>query len=369
MNTQKSNVPFGMICAVLCVLNVLRLLLGMFSNIVNGSFTIYSILNLLTTGCYIFMAVMLFMDRRDVLSVVGFGGLTFVSLISFLFYGNTILFLHDLLNLIAYGSLTFIVLASVTDYLPQFKAMTKKLWFVPFVASVASFAVYILYYANMGILRFFIFRLLWNLLSISIVLFAALWAVKGTPAPVSNSTAPRQTSTPSNDYGEGYISMGMHIALLLLTGGIWMYIWVYRITKYLNCVKGEEYRNPTTKLLLCMFIPFYYIYWTYKSAQRIDKLALSKGIPSDLSTLCLILAIFVGIVPPILMQDKINATCQPKPAAPIAPAAPVAPVAPVTPAAPAVDNIEQLKRYKELLDMGILTPEEFDAKKKQLLDL
>ena len=55
-----------------------------------------------------------------------------------------------------------------------------------------------------------------------------------------------------------------------------------------------------------MFVPFYSIYWTYKSAQRIDKLAKSVGVVSDLTTPCLILEFFVPIVPPILMQDKIN---------------------------------------------------------------
>ncbi len=41
-----------------------------------------------------------------------------------------------------------------------------------------------------------------------------------------------------------------------------------------------------------------------------------------------------------------------------------------TPAAPAAGSpIEELKQYKELLDMGIITQEEFDAKKKQLLGL
>ena len=33
------------------------------------------------------------------------------------------------------------------------------------------------------------------------------------------------------------------------------------------------------------------------------------------------------------------------------------------------DAIEEVKKYKELLDEGILTQEEFDAKKKQLLSL
>lgn len=40
------------------------------------------------------------------------------------------------------------------------------------------------------------------------------------------------------------------------------------------------------------------------------------------------------------------------------------------PAAPSVDDqVETLKKLKELIDMGILTPEEFAAKKKQLLGL
>ena len=97
-----------------------------------------------------------------------------------------------------------------------------------------------------------------------------------------------------------------HVLLLFFTFGIWVLMWNYRVTRYLNCVEGEEYRNPATKLLLCMFVPFYSIYWTYKSAQRIDKLAKSVDVVSDLATPCLILGIFVPFVSPILMQDKIN---------------------------------------------------------------
>jgi len=97
-----------------------------------------------------------------------------------------------------------------------------------------------------------------------------------------------------------------HVLLLLFTCGIWHMIWIYRVTRYLNCVPGEEYRNPATKLLLCMFVPFYSIYWVYKSAQRIDKLAANHDVVADLAVACLILEIFVSLIPPILMQDKIN---------------------------------------------------------------
>lgn len=37
--------------------------------------------------------------------------------------------------------------------------------------------------------------------------------------------------------------------------------------------------------------------------------------------------------------------------------------------APASDEADQLKKYKDLLDSGVITQEEFDAKKKQLLGL
>lgn len=114
-------------------------------------------------------------------------------------------------------------------------------------------------------------------------------------------TAPKKKGAPALQIG-----LFAHVLLLLFTCGIWHLIWIYRTTGYLNGVPGEPYRNPGTKLLLCMLIPFYSIYWVYQSAQRIDKLAKSLDVTSDLAVVCLILEIFVPLIPPILMQDKIN---------------------------------------------------------------
>ena len=198
-----------------------------------------------------------------------------------------------------------------------------------------------------------------------------------------------------------YCSLGKHIVLLLVTFGIWLYIWIYRITEYLNCVAGEPKRNPTNQLLLCLFVPFYYIYWIYQSALRIDKLSVSRGKSGDMAIMCLILALFVGILPPILMQDKINDLVQKAPVKAVygqvaqvpqyqAPQyqtssqiqTPVAtPVfrpqeapRPVVFQQPAAESkaaaiAEELKIYKELVDAGVLTVEEFEAKKRQLLGL
>jgi len=38
-------------------------------------------------------------------------------------------------------------------------------------------------------------------------------------------------------------------------------------------------------------------------------------------------------------------------------------------AAPAGDAVAEIKKYKELLDAGIITEEEFSAKKRQLLGI
>ena len=45
------------------------------------------------------------------------------------------------------------------------------------------------------------------------------------------------------------------------------------------------------------------------------------------------------------------------------------PAVPASPATVSVSSADELKKFKELLDMGAITQEEFDAKKKQILGL
>lgn len=171
------------------------------------------------------------------------------------------------------------------------------------------------------------------------------------------------TKTYTTVSSEIYCGMAKHVLLLLFTFGIWYYMWIYRMTGYTNAAENEEYRNPTKKLLLCLFIPFYIIYWTYKTAQRVDKMAAVKGISSDMATLCLILAIFVPIIPPILLQDKMNNIAMANNTKSVS-----APKGETVNGA-TLGTAEELKNFKELLDSGVITQEEFDEKKKQLLGL
>lgn len=162
-----------------------------------------------------------------------------------------------------------------------------------------------------------------------------------------------------------YKSLGTLIVCLFFVP-FWMYLWIYKTTEYLNRLSDEAKRDPVSKLLLCLFIPFYSIYWTYISAQCIDKLAKEKGINSDLASTCLILSIFIGIVPPILMQQKINEI---ETIDTLNSTEKQFGNANSENSQPTVDVTEELKRYKELLDMGAITQEEYDAKKTILLNL
>lgn len=105
---------------------------------------------------------------------------------------------------------------------------------------------------------------------------------------------------------EGYCGMVKHILLLIFTFGIWWLIWVYRTTEFLNRTHGEPKRSGLCQLLLCLFVPFYSIYWVYASCKRIDKISYYNGIPGEITVMCVLFEIFIPILAPIFMQDTLN---------------------------------------------------------------
>lgn len=170
---------------------------------------------------------------------------------------------------------------------------------------------------------------------------------------------------------EGYIDLAKHVLLCIFTFGIWQLIWIYRTTEYLNCAPNSEQYSPTSKLLLCIFIPFYLIFWFYRHGQRVDRLIkMKKGQDSDVATLCLVFAIFIPFVSYILMQSKINDIAEPQPDyEPMRGKKSGTGGYQANPGYYQASYIEQIMQLKGLLDSGIITQEEFDAKKKQLLGI
>lgn len=296
-----------------------------------------------------------------------------------------------LLAALAYVGLFCVAAANYTTWLDKYKQTINLFWFLPAALMFARVALgilaQILSAINIIDHSYFYFRMesgpdyiyewstFFDLLMVAAMFFAGLAIAfpDGMPkysanAPISNQNeSGNQTMTATNQSAttnEAYCGLVKHILLLLFTFGIWHLIWIYRMTGYTNAVQDEEPRNPANKLLLSLFVPFYIIYWTYKTAQRVDKMAVVKGLTSDMATLCLILEIFVPIIPPILLQDKMNNIITAGDARPAA-----APKAQKTNNDATLGTAEELKTYKELLDSGVITQEEFDAKKKQLLGL
>lgn len=127
--------------------------------------------------------------------------------------------------------------------------------------------------------------------------------LKANPKPTYE--VPESEAT---DRSEIYVGIVKHILLTLFTLGIYNCIWIYNTTENLNHTDVNEKQSGAKKLLLCIFIPFYRIYWFYTQAKRLENMIRAKDIhTSDFAVVTLILAIFVPIVAPsTFLQLKIN---------------------------------------------------------------
>lgn len=312
----------------------------------------------------------LFAKKRNNVTIVLLGINTLIAAVNLIWYFRISTALHFL----CYALLTIHALVTfkqtiIKKDLSKVTGLCSNAYFLPTIlfaiASLISLSsTTISYIEHLGFDEFnyyydvyileIIYLLLPNAIKYLLRAIALLFIGKWIKDPYVKEDVPQGTNEDIAlaEYNEAYCSLGKHIVLCLFTFGIWYLIWIYRTTKYLNKTPNAEYYNPTSKLLLCMFVPFYQIYWFYKHGQRIDTMTEQKKLThSDMATTCLILGIFIPIVACILMQDRINILCTTK--------------------LQRTDDsaTEQLRKYKELLDENVITQEEFDAKKKQLLEL
>ncbi len=193
---------------------------------------------------------------------------------------------------------------------------TGKLFCIILIASVvaelavrcAAFYInYMSFYDNMSVINGLMSTMSANIFSVIGLTInigtAVLIYLKGNPAP--------SYEVPENAYpmrGEMYVGMVKHILLQLFTFGIYNCIWIYKTTENLNRGDGEAKQSGASKLLLCMFVPFYIFYWSYAQSKRLELLMRKKDMAdSEFALITLILAIFVPIVAAsVFLQAKIN---------------------------------------------------------------
>lgn len=105
-----------------------------------------------------------------------------------------------------------------------------------------------------------------------------------------------------------YKNIVVFVLLIFVTFGIyWIYQW-YRMTKITNEDEKMVRRGPGAQCALCIFIPFYHLYWSYQTGKRIENLLMSKTEKQEsIAVPALLFAIFgLGFVGVALMQNGIN---------------------------------------------------------------
>lgn len=296
---EKAKLDYiaGVLCAILAIMNMIFY---------------YNWQNAVNLILWAAVAVGLFIKKGDLVVVTGVGGMIVKAIIVSIYYH-----LGGIANVLSIMVmiLTFTYLAAMC--IPSFKnfvSIAEQYWFrigiVHIILGAYNILLYLMNIAKYGFYTVLDMLLFIGSTIITSVTFYILLAAKCKP--VKNYDETKMTDGAQSVLADdewkkkGYCSMATHILLLLFTCGIYMFVWIYRTTDNLNVIEDEEKRNPTTKLLLCMFVPFYSIYWTYVSAKRIEKLSRMCGREVSLVTECVIAAVFIAIVPPILMQSEIN---------------------------------------------------------------
>lgn len=318
----------------------------------------FIISSLIIIGLYSTKVVDLIIDAVDVYNITQLD-----DYVVYTFEYNTLPILANLSLAISF-IIIFMLFIALKRNKRKLIAVGKCIFVIPLIAYIVlhyKYFIYIFYYAIHDWVKYGVFSFDFLLESFQqILLIAAILLLS-----LSMIITPKKLNVPASSaaYGKSYKSLVPHVLLLLFTCGIYYLVWIYRTTDSLNACKNEEYRSPVNKLLLCMFVPFYSIYWTYKSAHRIDTLGYEKGIQGDTATLNLILSLFVPILPPILMQSKLNSVIMADSASSV--------VATATQyvAKPVDNGYNDLEKLKELYDKGVITEEEFTEKKKQVLGI
>lgn len=166
---------------------------------------------------------------------------------------------------------------------------------IAFILSFANSYIDILKIYNAGVLNGILSAVsmtkwYWVTLFVNIVI-ALLVYYKANPKPsyeVPESTYP--------EHSDMYVGIIKHVLLSLFTFGVYNCIWTYKITENLNAGNNEK-QSGAKKLLLCIFVPFYRLYWYYNQSKRLENLMKAKDErSSDFAVVTLILAVFVPIV-------------------------------------------------------------------------
>lgn len=126
--------------------------------------------------------------------------------------------------------------------------------------------------------------------------------VCGAPAGAAPTAAPAAAPIQQR-------SIPLCIVLSIVTFGIYMLYWVYKVNEDTKIVANDPNATSGGMVILLTIITFgiYGIYWGYKQGERIDRVKQQRGqIPGNLAVLYLVLMLVLSVAAIALMQNELN---------------------------------------------------------------
>ena len=272
--------------------------------------------------------------------------------------GQSLVFLLPALLVLA-GFVGLCVLAAVYcgGKLPELSDRVLALWYLPALLFAVGYMAAWLWGILSAIFGKGLLIPVVRGTSLRVLLWALFALLAGMKAAGKESLILHGAAEPTRSAPDGkgaYTSVALLLFLCFITLGIWGLVWIWRTTAALN-ERADRPRKPLYEMLFCLLLPFYFIYWAYKSAQLVD------GEDGRFSTLCLVLSVLLPPVAMMLLQDKLNTMA-------VAPSAPPAedwpfytvegePVEACGRQAAAPDAVEESEIEVEILEEAAAEPE------------
>lgn len=106
-------------------------------------------------------------------------------------------------------------------------------------------------------------------------------------------------------------SIPLDIIFSILTGGLYAFYWLYKLTESAHIAAGEETTAPSAQTVLFTIISFgvYQIYWLYRMGDTVNSARRKRGLTED-GNLPLLYLLVAVVAYPIssyaLLQKSLN---------------------------------------------------------------
>ena len=276
---------------------------SLISNILSGyaSTAVVTIAASLVLSCFTCIALL---SRKLNLLAVSYILMALYAVVIDVAYGDTSNIVISVLNIIDYASIAVLYFVGNKKNAKALLVTSVVLLVAASVSEVAAYAVNF-----MEVYEMTVANAIYSSFSTVIGQIPYLIIHIGSAYLMYLRANPKLTyEVPETEHSEMYVGIVGHILLTLFTLGIYDCIWVYKTTENLNKSGVNEAQSGAKKLLLCIFIPFYRIYWFYAQAKRLENLMRAKDMhTADFAVITLILAIFIPVVAAsAFLQVKIN---------------------------------------------------------------